>query len=109
MKIFQTRNFGLMMMIKIIIYNIQEKLNIQIESLSFYNINNIIAPTIAMHKNELFDWLLENNLVLKGDNKISFDKITILSAMSGDSHSLIELINRGLISSSNLQEIDFIN
>ena len=83
-------------------YNYLYNNNVKKKYLNFNDINNIIAPTIVMHKNDLFDWLFENNFVCKSENNESLESIAILSAMSGNSHSLIEIMDKGLNLSSNL-------
>ncbi|KAK8894591.1 hypothetical protein M9Y10_023027 [Tritrichomonas musculus] len=59
------------------------------------NINNIIAPTIAMNKNDLFDWIFENNFVNNGKSGNDLKHIAVLSASSGNAHSLIALFDNG--------------
>ncbi|KAK8894590.1 hypothetical protein M9Y10_023026 [Tritrichomonas musculus] len=63
--------------------------------LNYSNINNIIAPTIAMCKNDIFDWTFENYFLNLGKSGNDMKYIAILSAASGNVHSLITLLDNG--------------
>lgn len=53
------------------------------------NINNIIAPTIAWNKNDLFVFIFENVFVHRNKCGSDLKHIATLSASSGNIHSLI--------------------
>ena len=76
----------------------------QEKSINKKNSNNnpyitIINQSISMHKNELFDWLFEQKF--GGQNGIDLSKIAMNSAMNGNAHSLIKIIDNGFDLTSN--------
>ena len=58
--------------------------------------DNIIASAITMHRNDLFDWIYEKRFVSKGKIGNDLHNLAIISASSGNIHSLIEIIDKGL-------------
>lgn len=66
-----------------------------ITCINYYNENNIIASTIALHRNELFDWIFEKKIVNKRKKCDNLEQIAYISASSGNAHSLIQIIDNG--------------
>lgn len=63
----------------------------------------IISSAIKMHKNDLFDWLFENRFVNKGKLGYELNEIASTSALNGNAHALIEIIDKGYdVSSDNV-------
>ena len=59
------------------------------------NINNIIAPTIAWNKNDLFVFIFENVFVHRNKCGSDLKHMATLSASSGNIHSLISFFENG--------------
>ena len=59
-----------------------------------YKIDSIIV-TIKMHKNDLFDWLLEKIFSKNSLDKRVLNKMILTSLSSGNIHSFIALIDKG--------------
>lgn len=55
-----------------------------------------IVPAIYKHQNDLFDWILQEKYINKGETGIRLSKLLPVISMNGNAHSLIELINNGL-------------
>ncbi|KAK8892562.1 hypothetical protein M9Y10_029795 [Tritrichomonas musculus] len=63
--------------------------------INYTNDNVIIKSTISMHRNDLFDWLFEKRFVSKGKVGNELNDIASVSAINGNSHSLIEIVDKG--------------
>lgn len=65
----------------------------------------IILLSIFRHKNNLFDWILENKITEKKQSENFIYNLIAISAHEGNAHSLIELISKGMNYTNVLIEI----
>ncbi|KAK8842518.1 hypothetical protein M9Y10_026110 [Tritrichomonas musculus] len=63
-----------------------------------------IVPAIQKHRNDLFDWIFEQNFENENQNSQSFSDLFKYSIKNGNAHAAIELIDRGF----NISEKRFI-
>lgn len=56
---------------------------------------NPIIPAIKEHKNDLFDWILQEKYINNGFTDQLYD-VFLLSSFHGNAHSLIECIDNGI-------------
>lgn len=54
----------------------------------------IIVPSFIKHQNDLFDWMLENNLAKNTIKKDSFTDLILISCECGNAYSIVELFDK---------------